>query len=321
MRIGHLNQVMRAACDEQNKIEIKSVAIYGGQAYTITNYGAVRLALTSLYDRNLLAVGDEAIDSLFREHPNENSLQVDNQTYHQLTSLVNSVNTQLPVIMQVLENFSPEQEENIINIKLPEGIDSLQDLESFNKRLQKIFKQFKLTGEFKLVGFDAGSEWEIIQIVGDSLYRYFLGVISIAYIVAKTRESWWKGSETKLAYKIAKKKDKSLTKDEYIEEVEDAKVETEAEKLVAQLGTSDNNSEGDLVAMVKVTTKSVIKEITNGTEFHLSLNPPKYLTKDNTVPFLEIDYSLIPKIEEPTIKTAKLKERIDNSDPVENSKS
>ncbi|MEJ0072932.1 MAG: hypothetical protein WDN27_02490 [Candidatus Saccharibacteria bacterium] len=54
-----------------------------------------------------------------------------------------------------------------------------------------------------------------------------------------------------------------------------------------------------MIGIVVNGTKDIIAEMDAGTEFHLSLNPPAYLSEDQEKDFLAIDYSNIPKIEQP----------------------
>jgi len=67
------------------------------------------------------------------------------EQFNQLKSYVSELNRKLPLFYSILETMTKDQEEQIINIKIPETkISSLKELSEFNNRISKVFEKFRI---------------------------------------------------------------------------------------------------------------------------------------------------------------------------------
>jgi hypothetical protein len=305
LRIGRLNQILQQVIDEQKNIVVKATSVYAGQAYDITNYGEIRLAISSLAEKNLITFTNETVKTLFDEYTDTDELQVDSATYTQLTQVVQNINTVLPNLLKVIENFSPKQEENIINVKLPDGMTSIKDLNEYNSRIEKIFTRFKISKkDIKIVGFDNGSEW--YQILLENVHwvlPWVISCIDLALHVIEFKRKKEKDPETNIQiitinnyYKSGKKDE--VARDDYIENLATEETKREIDERIEQMGAPGGHEPAESATMLVKATKELVKEFEAGTQFHLSLNPPEYIKNQYNDASFTIDYSSIPKVEQ-----------------------
>jgi hypothetical protein len=191
-----------------------------------------------------------------------------------------------------------KQEEQVINIKLPEKIKNITDLDIFNKELITLFKKFNLQGEFQFKGFDKGTSWYEILITGTALYKYFLACLAVAYSIVLLKKTYFESEQAKLNYLTcldSGKKPNEVDQKKYSEKYIEVSLEEQIKKIISEVKERNGKEEPELLSNLVLATKDLVKQLGDGVEFHLSLNPPEYA--DEKSGYLSIDYSKMPKIE------------------------
>lgn len=295
MRIGEFKQIVDRVLTDANQLQIEADTEYGGQAYVVKNFAQFYQALSLLIEQSWNDSPHDELDAVLQKYTGEEStVQLTTNDYNILNNYISSVNKNLPVAMSVIDSLAPKQEEFTLNIQLPEDIKSVEDLQEFNERLNKIFKKFNITGDFNFAGFDKGSDWYTVIITTEALYKYVMAAVGLAIALLTLRKTYYESETAKLAYETAKKKDDNLTEAKYLSEIIATKTDEDAAELVKNLGAPDNQTKSEMIGITVGTVKDLIKELGHGTEFHMSLNPPDYLAKNDNG--FTIDYKSIPKI-------------------------
>lgn len=315
MRIGILDQQISEAAGEAVKIEFQGTPIYGGQAYEIPNFGPKKKLIDSLFELDLIdgSLKNEEIDRIFKFIDGKDNFELSANDYSKISALVNQVNTILPIIKKVTTSFAPKQDEQVINIKLPDGINNLDDLNIFNNRLADLFKQFGITNKNGLIfqGFDNGSEWYQVLIDGPAVFKWVLAAIGIAWSCLKMRKQWFDTEISRLTLEALKEGEENndLTNcDEIVKKVINVKIGKEIDRAIENGLEMQGKNKAEVKNQLAKAVNLIILEMDNGTEFHLSLTPPKYLTEHNENGFVEINYSQTHKLEKEKEKTKKLPE-------------
>lgn len=309
MRIGKQKQVLEAAIGESSQLQLTHEAIFGGQAYLVGNFDVVAPFIDSIKDSTWHDGNFETIQDIMSSHDHASPIvQLSQAEFNQLNNYLSAVNTKLPVFQEILKEFSYEQSEQVINIKLPERVDSLDDLSELSKRLSTLFKQFNIDGQVEFVGFDRGTSWIIVIAAGVATHQFILAGLDIAKRFFEAREAYFKSETARVDYEVAAKKEEGVTEEEYREFVEERlerlvkeQVKEAVEKI--DFGTRNQN---ETITNVLGAVKKLITEIDEqGTEFHLSLNPPSFADEKNGS--VTIDYSKLPSKDKKT-KALKAKE-------------
>lgn len=312
MRLGEIKQKIDRVLNEKELIELKSTN-YGGAGilYSIENYSEIIDALHVLSDEEWTDLNKLEIEEIISQHPLGSNIAFSTEEFKKINSDISLVNTKLPIFYPILKSIVEPQEQQIINIKLPDDFDNLEDLTKFNGRIEKLFKSFQVDGEFKFKGFDKGTSWYEILIVGSLTYPYFIGCLKIAQEYFKTKTEFFTSREAQISYEIIKQKSKDIGKEEYEEAWFHAFIKREVEILVKEnIKELNGETQQSLQNKLVVATTLLVKELGEGTEFHLSLNPPEYATEQAGQ--LVIDYKKIqdlkPKKNQGKIEPAKLTE-------------
>lgn len=311
MRIGRFNQIVNEATDANGELQTSGTPKHAGQVYVIKEFNVKAKLILVLQEMELLPANTpESTLGIFTKNKNKSVVEVEAAQHNEITNLFTQINTKLPVYLELAEQFSPDQEETVINVKLPDDISSLAELQKFNKRLDTLFKKFNVTGNFKVVGFDAGTEWYQILIDNSGLFSLFISSVSLALQAIDFRDSRKDSDDLRLAKKAidARDAENDITEQKLLNSMVDEKITEDSEKVVDELGYPDGRERPETLSMVIGAVKELVKEIDKGTEFHLSLNPPEYAKEDgsNSMPAITIDYSSIPKIEAQATEVAQI---------------
>lgn len=298
MRIGEFNQIIQNAVNPDGTLQTGGEAIYGGQVHKIKGFANKAKLVMALQDMELLPKNADATTlDLISEHANDEVYLPETTQYDQIVALFTQINTTLPAYSEIAKAFSPDQEETTVNIKLPDSIDSIDDLQKFNKRLDDIFKRFNIAGDFKIVGFDNGSEWYQV-FLDPNLYMFVMAAVSLSLQIIDFRDKHKGSEDLRLAKKAIDTKDSgnTLTEQKLLNGMVDEKITEDVSKVVDELGAPDGREKPETVSMIIGAVKDLVKELDKGTEFHLSLNPPSY-TEERPGGSIVIDYSSIPKLQ------------------------
>jgi hypothetical protein len=216
MRLGEVKQKIDRVIDENKMINIKYQPQYGGQAQLVENYSEIIDALDYLSTLSWSEIKHvEIVKDLLNKYPKGHKDQLlPIEEFNKLNSYVTRINQKLPIYYSILESMTTIQEQQVINIKLPESIRSIKDLEKFNLDLESLFKKFNLAGEFQFVGLDKGSSWYEIFITATALYKYFLACLAVAYAIVKLKKEYYNSELAKLNYLTCLKENEKPNLDE-----------------------------------------------------------------------------------------------------------
>lgn len=298
MRLGEIKQKIDLVINENKVIVVNAEPQYGGQAQLVHNYSEILDVLEYMSTLEWSEVNkNEITEDLLAKYPKGNKEELlPQEEFNKLNSYVSRVNQKLPIYYSILQTMLTVQDEQIINIKLPENIKSLKDLDRFNQELEILFKKFNLAGEFQFKGFDKGSSWYEILITATALYKYFLACLAVAYSIVQLKKEYYKSELARLNYLTSIKDGEEHTEsgqkdhsDRYIE----VSLEEKIKNVVEEIKERNGKEKPELVSNLVMATRDLVKLLGEGVEFHLSFNPPQYATEKSGA--LNIDYSKMPK--------------------------
>ena len=210
MRLGELKKILDKATDDNWILVFDVEDLYGGQRFKIKGFSDLITALNQLIKLSWVEKFDDEeknnfkfIESYYNTYRQYQTLETSPEQKNILNTIINNINTQLPLFCSILDSLVEEQDEQIINIKLP--LDVTKDfaaLNKFNKKLEDVFhvliKHKGLGGDIKFKGFDIGSAWYQISITdGMTVYLAFMGILSLAHKVIKMRKEWYESENIK----------------------------------------------------------------------------------------------------------------------------
>ena len=315
MRLGEIKNILDEVLDESNKIHIENEVAYGGQAQKITNFGQIISALDILSAQSWNDTSYAEIENIKKQYKKTPSIAtLETAQFNQLNSYINAINQKLPLFYSILESLVEEQDEKVINIKLPEGIESLEELDTTNKRLEDILKLFNVDGQFQFQGFDKGSLWYVLMAAGPLSYGFLIGCLNVAQEYLKAKTEYFKSEEAKISFQAALQgKEDKFTFEKYQEGWLSIFIKDKVKKVIEEIGQTNGASNEELHTKLVKATTNLVAELGEGTEFHLSLNPPEYASEEKGA-ILKIDYqkikALVPKKEKETkqLKEAEAKD-------------
>lgn len=288
MRIGEIKSLIKKVLDENNTIQINQEPIYGNQAHVVNNFGEIIEALDILSKQKWNDIDYAQVEQIKSSHVDStNKVVLTVDEFNQLNSYVGSVNPKIPLYYLTLDSLTKDQDEKTINVKLPINLNSLSKLSEVNKSLEDSFKLFNVDGPFEFKGFDKGTEWYELVTNGSLTFGFMIAGLKIAQEFFKTRTDYFKSEQARIGYEASLEKEDF---EKYQERWLKIFVEKEVRKAVTEIGTHGQTKDELHTNIIKATAK-LIKVLGEGTEFHLSLNPPSYASEQGGE--LKIDYSKI----------------------------
>lgn len=165
-----------------------------------------------------------------------------------------------------------------------------------------MFKEINIDGEYSFKGFDIGTSWYKVLIIGTLTYKFFISSLKIAQEFYNAEKAFYESGEAKIHYQAAllhlkQEQDKINDNDikEYAKKVISVRIENTIKETVKELPTN-GQTENEAITKMSKTITAITAEMNNGLEFHLSLNPPEYAEEDGEK--ISIDYELIRQIQE-----------------------
>ena len=292
MRLGETKQILDRVISDNATIIPKHEAQYGGQAQRIDSYADIISALEVISGYDWSGFEKGTLSAFQEVHPKVKSTVLPQDEFNKLNNMVSAANQNLPIFYSILKTMVEPQDEQAINIKLPLEIRSLEDLTKENKKIQDVLKIYKEDGQYDFKQIDRGTEWYVVVTAGVLSYKFLIAGLDIAQKYFETRKAHSESKTAELDYRAAVEKD-DVTKQE-INDFTDRKlkllIEDEVREAIEKIGIGTNDKNELNVKLVKATT-ALIKELDEGIEFHLSLNPPAYA--DEVGGHVTIDYTQI----------------------------
>lgn len=295
MRLGEIKNIIKPLLNENKQIILDSEQMYGGQAFLIPKFAEIIAILDIFSEQDWNQQDYTQIENIKNNHPvSGGSATLDPTEFSYLSSYIGGLNQRLPLYYSIIETLITEQNEQTINIKLSDKIESLENLTEVNKRLEYIFKLLKFDGEVKFKGFDRGTDWYVIVITGYISYQCTIGCLKIAQEYFKTKSEYFKSEKARLAYEVSLKKEEKYTEkgyELYANKFLDALIEKKVKEAINKIGPGGGRTIAEMETFLIKATAKLIKELNEGIEFHLSLNPPDYASEQAGM--LKIDYKMI----------------------------
>lgn len=310
MRLGELRNILDLVAYEDDTIKYDVENRYDGKRFFVKNFSNLIEALTQLSKQSWVKDDTSIVKELNKEYGGDSkTIEISPEQHNSLSTLINSLNTRLPVFYGLINTIVDEQDEQIVNIKLPvKNIKDLDSLNEFNKELQEVFKlvvkHHGFGGDIKFEGLDVGTSWYKILIVGHLfVYPAFIESINIAHELISLRKEWYESENTRIDVEIKEQKLATDITDAdivaYVDEKIDKKLEKKVESLLKETLDKEETKE-ETISSIKKGIKKAISLIEKGTEFHVSLNPPKYVLENNGG--YSIDYKQMRRLIEETNK-------------------
>lgn len=169
MRLRDYQDLINRAIPIIEKFTISSQPISGYPSiFQVTNVHKFLKIIEELRNANLFLDEINRVAGI----PNfnnsvENSITVNNQSRITLTSVREELLSSCKLLQKTLSEVLTEEDENVLNIKLPEKYSSINDYVKFFDAMKDICFPFKyIGGEVSVVNFDVGSEWLGIKFIG-----------------------------------------------------------------------------------------------------------------------------------------------------------
>lgn len=297
MRIGETKNVIKAVLNEQDKVALKQVSVFGGQAYEITNYGEIIEALDLLSKQKWNDTNYAEIEKIKDKYGVDSVMTVAVADFNQMNAYINAVNQKVSVFYSILDSFVEDQEEKTINIRLSENIASLAELSATNKRIEDVLKLFNIDGQFVFRGFDSGSSWYVLVAGGVLSYHFLLACLRVAQEYFKTKKEYFSSEEARISFEASLVNNDTFSEEGFETHKEKwlkIRIDKEVEKVINNIHEKNGHTKPELHTKLVKATTSLIKELGEGTEFHLSLNPPEYAKEQGGE--LRIDYKKLQEL-------------------------
>lgn len=308
MRLGELKNIIDQAVSDQNTIIFSSENLYEGKRFRVKGYADLIDAVEHLVNQPWVKADKKIVQELMSRHGKlHEEIEVSPDEHNRLNALVNDINKSLPVFYGILETVTPEQDEQVVNVKIPEDYTvDLEKLSSFNKELQDVFKLVVLHkglrgDEVRFQGFDIGTSWYQMLIVGAPIAYYgFMGIIEIAEKLIHARKAWYESEEMRLSYEVKKqemddKKAKAFTMEEHIKPMLELKAQQSIDALIEKMGDEAPNSATEMSSHLLKGLQKIIALMEKGTEFHPSLNTPEFIDTEGNAASFHVDYDRLKK--------------------------
>jgi len=287
--------------DENHQLVLDATSVFAGQAYDIQDRIRLSKTLIILKAQSRNEVDFAPVGDIIKKYWAENDIiRIATWEYNDLNKYVWAIRANTTIYYSVLESMCEEQEEQMINIKLPDKkILDLSELNKFNNRIKKICDTFWVDGGFEFRWFDNGSDRYMFAALGVMTYRVFLIGLKIAKEFFETKKLYYESEKAKIDYKASLKQWEEETKkgfEEYQERRLNIRIDDKVKQEYGEI--TIKNGRAPVETQMVIAIKELIKELKEWTEFHLSLNPPEYARENGKL--IEIDYKKLPKIEEET---------------------
>jgi hypothetical protein len=297
MRIGKIRNIVNAVTDETDNIYIDEESLYEGQAYRIDNWPELVRALDLISEQPWNTMDYSPVSTLKEEYGDDWSIEITVAEYNSLSSYITSVNEKYPVFIATVRSFVEDQDEKVLNIRLPDRPRNLQELNEINARIDRLFRKFDANIEF--LGFDKGSDWYVILVREVGKYSIIVGCLKVAQEFFKTRTEYFKSKSAELDYRASLQSAQNPSPGGlrgYKIKRMNLELEERIKEVVNEALDKRGRSAEELHTHLVNATKDLVKELGAGVEFHLSLNPPNFASEKNGK--LSIDYKKIRELQQ-----------------------
>lgn len=309
MRISEIKHILNKTTNERMHFELQSESLAGGAYYKVINLSIINKGVKTLRDNNLIEEIDENLSNVYDKYVVENSEQlVPQQDYLAIKKYLDTINSNLPSILNTINLLIDDQDENEINILIPNDVKTFKQLDDVKEKIVNSLKCFKITeNDIEIVGFDTGTKWYKIKITNKQQFIINTVLVSIGlalqaaqlFVSLKDKDEIIIQTEVMNHYiKEESGKEGKIKLEEYIENLVQKQVELEIEKYINSLNqkTYTGNTKEELKTMMRKGIMKIAEEDNRGLVFYPSLNPPSFIDDDINNKYI-IDYEKLAEIE------------------------
>ena len=284
------------------QLTIDEETLFSGYGHQINNSSNLFAALQFLSEEAWNTSDFSPIRAIIDKHSatQVKTIAIDQSEYGALTTYINELNQKLPIFIGIIDTITNDQDSQDINIKLSASIQTPAELEKLTKQIVDLCKVAKIDGEdIQFRGFDKGSDWITIGVVGYGTYFLVMRCLKLAQEIQKTKQEYFKSKTAELDYKASlAKQDEYTAQGQTAYEKRRVKIQQDeaVDELAKQVGELNGFKENEIREHAQKTTEALINIIGDGNEVHLSLNPPKEATETGDG-LVNIDYSFLKKLE------------------------
>lgn len=232
------------------------------------------------------------------------------EEFNSFNALIGKANNNLQIVYSVIDSFAEKQDPQLVNIKIPEKVKTLEELSKFNKKVEDLFKKFDYGNDKNNIifsGVDKGTAWLEIVINNPSLHIDFTLSLSLALHFIQHWTAHKNSSVYNLTFNIFQDCESDKGEKDYEEVYKTKFFETELNKKEVKEKIQLNGREQpEKVTSIIMGARSIIEFMDEGSELRISYNPPEYIQENKN--FFEINYSKLPKPEQKEVEVKKKKE-------------
>jgi len=287
---------------DDGKLVLDETSLFSGYGHQINNSSQLFSVLEFLAEEEWNTTDFDPIQSIIDKYDatNVKTIAIDQSEFNVLNSYINQLNQQLPIFLGIIETITEDQDSQDINIKLASSIQTPEELEKLTKQIADLCKIAKIDGEdIQFKGFDKGTDWITIGIVGYASYFLIMRCLKLAQEIQKTKQEYFKSKTAELDYRASLTKQDDYSKPgqtSYEKKRVQIQQDEAIDEIAKQIGEQNGFKENEVRGHAQKTTEAIINIIGDGNEVHLSLNPPKE-TSESADGLVNIDYSFLNKLE------------------------
>lgn len=297
MRLIEAKQILDRVVNENKQVVIENQPGFNNAVFSIPK---MEDYIDFLYFVASLSFSDlkkEEIDQL--EFVRVQRDMLSQEEFNSLNSFINIANINLQTVYSVIDSFVEEQDSKLINIKIPENIKTLEELSSFNKKIEDLFKRFDYGADknnFTFSGVDKGTAWLEIVINNPSLHVDFTLSLHLALYFLQNWNSYKITNNYNLNLNIFTKNNIDKTEKDYEDTYKTEFFETELKKdELKDKFELNGRTENEKISKIIKGAQAIIRLMEEGSELKISYNPPEYVQEGKN--YFEIDYKKLPKAE------------------------
>lgn len=212
--------------------------------------------------------------SVYYTKNNDDIIRIPEQVHIQVLSVVSTVKEKVDDYQKLISYSIPEQNENVISVKLPQYED-LKDLSKFFKDLDTALHTGLVTkgyqDDYELQNFDTGSLWVDIFMISSAAVG-FLGEIVTTAVNIKGKIQEFQIMQNQIDHKLDMSEEQKQNI-KFLREILEQQMNTIIEAEIKMInGNKEIDKEG--LSQMRTSVKMIADLINKGTQFHSPLDAP-----------------------------------------------
>src|SRR5258706_15432350 len=129
MRLGEILKTLEPVINDNGELVVGAEQIYNGQAFIVRRYAKLVRALDVVSGQAWNKLDLTSVESIKKTYgTSAQTANLSQEDYAALVAYVNALNQTLPVFVGLLDSLVEPQDEQCINVKLPERLSTLNAL-------------------------------------------------------------------------------------------------------------------------------------------------------------------------------------------------